>query len=312
MLREQENAVIVQIRGRHAAALSERGEFIKIRNERYEIGQSVVLEQPQKAARSTRRRARLTAYAGMAAGFLLLLLGGFKGYTMPAGVVSLDVNPSIEYTINCFDRVLTISAVNDDARVILETMDTRALRYRSVDEAVDATILALREGGYFTGAAENDVVISASSYGAGHTEEIANRLGERAKRQSDLTVYSIAVSRGEVKDAHALGTSAGKLRMIEQLGESWNEAGEFDPEAWIAQPVRVIIRETRKQRDGEYITEEEDNRQSEAKPGASAGSDQKEQNRQGEQNRKEDASGNEKGSSASPRQDGQKPEKRDP
>lgn len=244
MIKEQRNAVVVEIRGRHAAALSESGEFIRVRNERFEIGQTIRLETTQSAAPQVRRRARMTAYAGMAAGFLLLLLGGMKGYTLPVGVVSLDVNPSIEYTINVFDRVLSISAVNDDAEAILADMDTRALYHRPVDDAVDATILALRESGYLSADAGNDVVISVSSYDARHTERIATRLGEHVEQQRDLTVYSVAVSKGEVKNAHALGTSAGKLHIIDQLGESWNDDHAFDPEDWIGRPVKWILRET--------------------------------------------------------------------
>ncbi len=244
MTKELKNAVVVEIRGRHAAVLSESGEFIRVRNQRYEVGQTIRLEVLQSATPQVRRRARMTAYAGMAAGFLLLLLGGFRGYTLPVGVVSLDVNPSIEYTINVFDRVLNISAVNDDAEAILADMDTRALYHQPVDDAVEATILALRESGYLLAGAENDVVISVSSYDARHTQQIATRLGERVQQQRDLTVYSLAVSKGEVKSAHALGTSAGKLHIIDKLGESWNEENAFDPEDWIERPVKWILRET--------------------------------------------------------------------
>ena len=43
---------------------------------------------------------------------------------------------SIEYSINIFDRVLDISAVNDDGELILARMDENALRYHNVDEVV--------------------------------------------------------------------------------------------------------------------------------------------------------------------------------
>ena len=177
MKQEQTGAVIVEVRGRKATALTRQGEFIRVNNEGYTIGEQVLLVPQVAATRPARKRMRLTAYAGMAAGFLLLVLGGFKGYTMPVGVVSLDVNPSIEFKINAFDRVLDISAVNDDAGRILANMDKDALRYHTVDEVVDATILVLRESGYLADATGNDVVISASSYDTRHTEQIAERLG---------------------------------------------------------------------------------------------------------------------------------------
>lgn len=259
-MKEQTSAIIVEIRGSYAAALREDGVFVRVRNEKYEIGQSISLnwdETPVRQAQTKRRRARFTAYASMAAGFLLLLLGGFKGYTTPIGVVSLDVNPSIEYSINCFDRVLDISAVNEDGSTILAQMDENALRFRPVDEAVEATIGVLRENGYFAEVTENDVVISASSYNAQHTEQIAERLGTLVGKQDDLTVYSVPVSRGEVQSAHDLGTSAGKLQIIERLGESLSSSEAFDPEDWVEKPVREIIAETKANAD-QQKTDEED------------------------------------------------------
>ena len=261
-MKEQKSAIIVEIRGAFAAALREDGVFVRIRNAGYEIGESVSLEQdelPEKIAQPKRKRTRFTAYAGMAAGFLLLLLGGFKGYTTPVGVVSLDVNPSIEYSINYFDKVLGITAVNDDAEHILAGLDEAKLRYRSVDEAVEQTILVLRENGYLDETTENDVVISAASYSARHTEQVAERLGERVGQQSDLTVYSMAVSSGEVQSAHDLGTSAGKLNIIERLGENWNETTSFEPEDWVEKPVREIIRETKEQANGKQSGQDQPN-----------------------------------------------------
>ena len=251
-MNEQKSAMIVEIRGAYAAALREDGVFVRVRNTRYTIGQTILLdvaveEEQAPSAQPRRRRSRVTAFAGVAAGFLLLLLGGFKGYTTPAGVVSLDVNPSIEYSINFFDRVLDISAVNDDAEKILAGLDEKALRYHTVDEAVDATITVLRENGYLTDATENDVVISAVSYNDAHTAAIADRLGKQVQKQADLTVYAIPVSKNDVQSAHDMGTSAGKLQIIERLGESWDSEETFDPGDWVARPVREIIRETKEQ-----------------------------------------------------------------
>lgn len=260
MKQEQTGAVIVEVRGRKATALTRQGEFIRVNNEGYTIGEQVLLVPQVAAARPARKRMRLTAYAGMAAGFLLLVLGGFKGYTMPVGVVSLDVNPSIEFKINAFDRVLDISAVNDDAGRILANMDKDALRYHTVDEVVDATILVLRESGYLADATGNDVVISASSYDTRHTEQIAERLGVRVGQDEGLSVYSVPVSKGEVEDAHARGTSAGKLYMIEELESSWSSVEDFDADDWIERPVRDIIHETNYQREGRNGDDEGENR----------------------------------------------------
>ena len=239
-MKEKQSAVILEIRGRYAAALTRDGSFIRVPNENYAVGETIAL---QKNALEPRRSMRFGAAASLVAGFLMLFVGGWKVYITPVGVVSLDVNPSIEYSINIVDRVLDITAVNDDGGEILGEMDERALLYRPVDDAVDATIVTLRENGYLAETTENDVVLSASTDDTRHAEALAERLQERVGKQSDLTVYSVPVSNTEVESAHALGTSAGKLHIIEQLKESSGEGEEFDPSDWVETPVREIIAE---------------------------------------------------------------------
>ena len=109
-MNEKQSAVIMEIRGRHAAALTRDGSFIRVPNEDYVVGETITL---QKHARENRHGIRFGAVASMVAGLLVLFVGGWKIYITPVGVVSLDVNPSIEYSINLADRVLDITAVNE-------------------------------------------------------------------------------------------------------------------------------------------------------------------------------------------------------
>ena len=244
-MKQEIGACIVELRGRYAAALTEDGRFVRIRNRNYMVGQTVRVSfaRPQ-----TTLRVRVGALAAMAAGFLLLILGGFKGYQTPVGVVSLDVNPSIEYTINCFDRVLAVEAVNEDGGRILEQMDVPSLVHLPIDEAVRQTIAALRENGYLELESENDVLLSASSYSERHAERLAGQLNSRVALQQDLTVTSISVTSGEVQRAHALGTSAGKLFIIEQLEQSAGAGEPFEVSDWLEKPVREIMQRTQEQR----------------------------------------------------------------
>jgi len=238
-MKERSRAVVVEIRGSSAAVLTGDGSYVRVPNKGYTVGEEI---QMQSAAQSAYRRARFTSFAAAAAAFLLLF-GGFTSYAAPAGVVSLDVNPSIEYTINCFDIVLDATAVNDDAGLILAAMDERTLRFRPVDEAVEATIAQLRESGYLTQEQENDVVLSTSTYNNRHAERLSERISERVRLQNDLTVYSVTVERNKVQNAHELGTSAGKFYLIERLGEAIGQNNAFDPSDWVETPVREIIAE---------------------------------------------------------------------
>ncbi len=235
------NAYILEINGRHAAALTEDGRFVRVKNKNYFVGQSVQLNERKE---ETKQRVRYSALASMTAGFALLLFGGFAGYNAPVGVVSLDVNPSIEYTINCFDRVLSIDGVNEDGSRIVSEMNSENLINQPVDEAVEATIFQLRESGYLAEQTENDVVLSASALTLTHANALANRLEQLVMQQEDLQVTSVSVSRNEVQQAHALGTSAGKLYLIERLQQATGTDEAFDPKDWLNTSVREIIRET--------------------------------------------------------------------
>ncbi|MPN40593.1 hypothetical protein SDC9_188131 [bioreactor metagenome] len=126
-------------------------------------------------------------------------------------------------------------------------MDTTLLKNRPVAEAVEQTIASLRESGYFPQDAENDVVLAASSYSTQHAEQLAEQLKGRVSGQSDLTILSFSVTHQEVEQAHALGSSAGKVRIVQQLEQS-NQAGNgFQEEDWLEKPVRDILQETQEQ-----------------------------------------------------------------
>ena len=284
-MRELQEAVIVEIRGRKAAVLTREGAFLRVPNRRYAVGQTVMLELKQPAENLASPRMRLNSYVGIVAGLLLLVLGGWIGYMAPVGVVSLDVNPSLEYTINCFDRVLDVAAVNEDAAALLKGMNEKDLLYCSVDEALEQTVLALREEGYLAASSANNVVISAYSYNEQHAEQIANRLSQRIGTQSDLSVYAVSVSKDEVQSAHALGTTAGKLHMIERLDTVWGEENISSAEDWIDQPMRRILRETELQEKAQKLGENGESPADDTQP-KTPGNDNPEKDEKDEKNDK--------------------------
>ncbi len=107
--------VIVDLKGRYAAALAENGEIKRIVNNHYEIGQEIELydikevRQPRFAPRVIRR------VVAVAAAVIVLAIGSMAtAYAIPYGTVSLESDPSIEYTINCFDYVIGVKALNDN------------------------------------------------------------------------------------------------------------------------------------------------------------------------------------------------------
>ncbi len=231
-------AVILDVRDRTAAAMTDNGRFIRLTNAGYEVGQTVAVR-----AGTVRHRGRIAALASVAAAMMLILFGGFKAYTSPYGLVSLDVNPSIEYTINLFDRVLTVESVNGDGETVLSQIDEKALLHRPVDDAIAITIEQLRADGYLSEAEDNYVVLAANARSSAHAERLAASLRASLDTQSDLSVESVTASNESVNEAHRLGTSPGKLAAIERLQESLGNPDSFDPADWVDVPVRNILRE---------------------------------------------------------------------
>ena len=110
-------AVIVGVQGRYAAALSEDGRITRIRNQGYSLGQQI----DQKALREISPLKKAAGWAAAAAAAIAVCVGGGAYlYYSPYAYVSLDVNPSVEYVLNRFDRVIGVYAINDDASRILE------------------------------------------------------------------------------------------------------------------------------------------------------------------------------------------------
>ena len=105
-------AVILDTDKNEATVMTEGGDIIGIKNNGYEIGQEIIL-------RSGKKRASINRITGIvaAAAAALVITGGIGGYAYytPYGTVSLDVNPSIEYTINRFDRVLEVNGIRLEA-----------------------------------------------------------------------------------------------------------------------------------------------------------------------------------------------------
>lgn len=229
-------AAIVETHRTYSVALLENGRFVNLRDGRYEVGQTVTVRNKVAV-----RRGGITAYASLAAVLLLFILGGYRA---PYGLVSLDVNPSVEYTINIFDRVLSVSAVNDDGTAILTQLSQKELLNANIGDAIDKTIAQLQNSGYLNEADDNYVMLSSNSVSAAHAEKLALALENRVNTHANLSAESVTVTKSEVQQAHSMGTSAGKLVLIERLKAASEDPDSFDESEWIDVPVRDIVHAT--------------------------------------------------------------------
>ena len=188
--------IVVDRQGGYAAVLDDRGAVRRVRDRHYAIGQQVSL-----APRMTRR-----SVAALAAALTLLLSLGTVAYATPAGTVSLDSSGAVEYTINCFDRVLSVQAVDEAGAATLRQVGEESLRHRKVSDAVSATVEALQQSGKV---APEGVLISASG-GESHAETLCRQLRDTVETQNGVPAAAVAVTPRQVEEAHAHGVTAAR------------------------------------------------------------------------------------------------------
>lgn len=86
--------------------------------------------------------------AGIAAAVLITAGGGTAyAYNNPVAEVSVDVNPSIVYTVNTFEDVIDAVATDEDGKPVLEIVDWDG---QDVEKVLNNTIKALKKQGYLT------------------------------------------------------------------------------------------------------------------------------------------------------------------
>ncbi|MBR6697887.1 MAG: PepSY domain-containing protein [Lachnospiraceae bacterium] len=138
-------------------------------------------------------------------------------------VVMIDINPSIELTVNKQNKVVSAVALNTDAQIVLNDMDFKNV---DLDIAMNAIIGSLLKNGYL------DQVYNAVNICVEDNDtERANELGEKISTEisslfdeNDLIggVNTQLCTRDEdIKElAKQYGVSVGKLRLAKQVAEN--------------------------------------------------------------------------------------------
>ncbi|HKL79181.1 MAG TPA: hypothetical protein VJ888_01955 [Mobilitalea sp.] len=237
-------AVIVDISNGFASVLTDDGDFEAIVNSNYEIGQIIQMSKPKVSITK-----KLTMFAASAAALIIISVGTWA-YASPYSYVSVDVNPSIEFTVNMFDRVLRVNAVNDDGKAILEVIKSGKLKNRSIQDALSTTVEHISEAGYFGVADEGGIIIATSAKNPEKAEDLAQELRvtleEEMLQNGDTVEFEVlSVGQDRVEEAHELGVTPGKLNLVEKLRDSSSDPASVNLEDWLDKPVKDIMKATK-------------------------------------------------------------------
>lgn len=261
-------AVVLEIRNKKAAVLTTGGQIIKVNNNNYMVGQEVNVMDASERIVDMARTASKWMPAAVAAAFLVLI-GRFTSVSMePYGVVSLDVNPSIEFTINNRDKVLSVNGVNDDGKDIINDIDQKDLINQSIEKAVNVTIDKIESEGYLTGEDRNYVVIAANTIKESHTDELVSRIDTAVIENNEhVQPITIKATDEEVTEARQMGTSTGKMIIVSKLESVVDEA--IDKDEWLHKSVADIVNEYDRVSDIASLTS--DDNKSSSKPSTKSG-----------------------------------------
>lgn len=175
----------------YAVVLDENGQFSKVANMRYEVGQTVtdvvpVQISPPQAAPAKKRNVRWL-YPLVAAAACLVLVFTFFLPGQPYASVYMTINPEVRIDVDKNDVVVGLEGVNADGVTLIDGYDYKKKNLDLVvDELVDRAIEMgfLFDGGKVTltlDAEDNEWVVS-------HTDSLGTHLNEHLEDKITVTV----------------------------------------------------------------------------------------------------------------------------
>ena len=139
----------------------------------------------------------------LAAGLLSLVLvfSGLGIWYLPATSIGLDINPSLELSVNALDRVIALKGNNEDGLEVARHLDVAGMPY---DEAMQRILISQELAPYL----EKGSMISISVVGGNHAhaEQILSKVVCRAYALAeDESVFYCRTDRETVAAARAAG-----------------------------------------------------------------------------------------------------------
>lgn len=227
-------AVVMETRDKEAAILLKDGTFRVVKG-KYTVGETI--DYREKIRALPRKWMSIAAAA-------VLMLGTGGGFWYDANYVayaeiSLDVNPSIIYTINKQSRVLEVKAVNDEANDAVIALNKEGIRFMPVDEAIEKTMTIFENEGYLSTADEDYVLLNVSADDSRMQDGLATAVetGMGHVMESNPTMeFRIDLSdRETARRASENHMSTGRYAIWEQ------EGGDRKPEEFAEMPIREVM-----------------------------------------------------------------------
>ena len=172
-------------------------------------------DERQKRQRVTRRLLPGKALPALALLLCLLGVGGYTILSTPVSYISMDINPSIELSLNRLDRVVEATAYNSDGQRLLNTVSVHGQTYtQAIDTLVDSKAMQP----YLT--SENQLTFTVASANTSREQKLISGIeAAEAGNAYNRTCRGMNTDMNKVHQAHQHGLSFGKYATYLELQE---------------------------------------------------------------------------------------------
>ncbi|MEG2125355.1 MAG: hypothetical protein RRY14_05845, partial [Hydrogenoanaerobacterium sp.] len=201
-----------------------------------------------------------------------------------SSLITIDVNPSFELTVNRNDKILEIKALNADAAEFLNEKNFRGL---ALDNAVEVLFSDLAKSRYMN-TDKNNILISVQNKDTAQQKKLEQALTidiEKGLTSSgikpNIVLQELNNNKEMQKEAHKYNVSSGKMQLVHKLYKN-NTAHSLEELA--AMPLAQLL----KLEDIEADSDDDDSK-SEAEQSSKADSDDHDSKSEAEQSSKADS-----------------------
>lgn len=191
---------------------------------------------------------------------IVLLIGVLSIRTininMLDSIVTLDVNPSLEFQINKNEKIIKVDALNNDGIKILNDMD---LKGTNLNVAMNAVIGSMLRNGYIS-ELQNSILITVNNNNKEKSKQLEKKLTDEINSILSMAkIEGAIISQTENKDnntthlANQYNISTGKVNLINEI-VSKNDKLKFEDLAKLSINELNIISESKKIESEKYTT----------------------------------------------------------
>lgn len=180
---------------------------------------------------------------------VFLMVCGVKGYSFyfeEISFVSIDINPSIELTLNRFDRVISVKAYNDDGKKIIKSLNVKNKSYNDALEILinnDIFKKYINNNSYVSFAVQSNDIKKENTL----LTEVQNSADNLiTAHHKGIQVNCSTVDDSIRQQAHGHGMSVGKYQAILELQEFNPDINIDDYRNTSMKDIKTIMEKSKK------------------------------------------------------------------